>query len=42
MHSGIVAPGDLPAAVVEVCGRSRREQLNTFVRAVVAHGRRAR
>ena len=35
VHSGIVAPGDLPAAVVEVCGTSRREQLNTFVRAVV-------
>jgi dGTPase len=35
VHSGIVAPGDLPAAVAEICGTSRREQLNTFVRAVV-------
>ena len=35
VHSGIVDPADLPAAVVEVCGASRREQLNTFVRAVV-------
>ena len=35
VHSGIVGPADLPAAVVEVCGRSRREQLNTFVRAVM-------
>ena len=35
MHAGIVAPDDLPADVVEVCGRTRREQLNTFVRAVV-------
>jgi dGTPase len=35
IHAGIVAPDDLPAEVVEVCGRTRREQLNTFVRAVV-------
>jgi dGTPase len=35
VHSGIVMPDDLPAGVVEVCGASRREQLNTFVRAVV-------
>ncbi|MCW2811225.1 MAG: hypothetical protein JWP61_1683 [Friedmanniella sp.] len=36
VHAGIVAPGALPAEVVGVCGRSRREQLSTFVRAVVA------
>ena len=36
MHAGIVDPRDLPAEVTEICGRTRREQLNTFVRAVVA------
>lgn len=35
VHAGIVDPRDLPADVVEVAGRSRREQLGTFVRAVV-------
>jgi dGTPase len=35
IHAGIVAPDDLPHEIVEVCGRTRREQLNTFVRAVV-------
>jgi dGTPase len=35
IHAGIVAPDDLPAEIVAVCGRTRREQLNTFVRAVV-------
>ena len=35
IHAGIVAPDDLPQEIVEVCGRTRREQLNTFVRAVV-------
>lgn len=35
IHAGIVAPADLPDEIVEVCGRTRREQLNTFVRAVV-------
>ncbi len=43
VHAGIVTLDDLPAEVVEICGRTRREQLNTFVRAVVAtvgeHGR---
>jgi len=34
IHAGIVADADLPAEVTEVCGRSRRDQLNTFVRAV--------
>jgi dGTPase len=34
VHAGIVDPGELPDAVAAVCGRSRREQLNTFVRAV--------
>jgi dGTPase len=35
IHAGIIAPDDLPSEIIEVCGRSRREQLNTFVRAVV-------
>ena len=34
VHAGIVAESDLPAEVATVCGRSRREQLNTFVRAL--------
>ncbi len=36
VHAGIVDPRDLPAEVAEVCGRTRREQLRTFIRAVVA------
>jgi dGTPase len=35
VHAGIVDPEDLPPEVVEVCGSTRRTQLNTFVRAVV-------
>jgi len=35
VHAGIVQPDDLPAEVAEVAGRSRREQLGTFVRAVI-------
>ena len=35
MHAGIVDRGDIPAEVAEVCGRTRREQLRTFVRAVI-------
>jgi dGTPase len=35
IHAGIVAPNDLPDEIVDVCGRTRREQLNTFVWAVV-------
>lgn len=35
IHAGIVTPGDLPAEVVEVAGATRREQLATFIRAVV-------
>ena len=35
IRAGIVAVDDLPGEVVKVCGRTRREQLNTFVRAVV-------
>ena len=35
IHSGIVGPDDLPDEVAAVCGRTRRQQLNTFVRAVV-------
>jgi len=35
VHAGIVDARDVPAEVVEVAGRTRREQLGTFVRAVV-------
>jgi dGTPase len=35
IHAGIVAPDDLPSEIVQVCGRTRREQLNTFIRAAV-------
>ena len=35
IRAGIVVPDDLPDAIVDVCGRTRRQQLNTFVRAVV-------
>jgi len=35
VHAGIVDLDELPAEVVEVCGRTRRDQLSTFVRAVV-------
>jgi len=35
VHAGIVAADDLPDSVVAVAGRTRREQLSTFVRAVV-------
>ena len=35
IHAGILRPDDLPDEIVEVCGRTRRQQLNTFVRAVV-------
>jgi len=42
IHAGIVSPADVPAEVADVCGRTRRAQLSTFVRAVVsaidAHG----
>ena len=36
IHAGVVALDDLPDEIVEVCGRTRREQLNAFVQAVVA------
>jgi dGTPase len=35
VQAGIVSAADLPAEVAEVCGRSRREQLGTFIGAVV-------
>jgi dGTPase len=35
IHAGIIAPDDLPGEIIDVCGRTRREQLNTFVRSVV-------
>ena len=33
--AGIVAPDDLPDEVAAVCGRSRRQQLHTFISALV-------
>ena len=36
VHAGILAASDVPAQVTEVCGSTRREQLRTFVHAVVA------
>ena len=35
VHAGILDAADIPAEVADVCGRSRREQISTFVRAVV-------
>lgn len=35
VHAGIVSLADLPDEVVEVAGDSRREQLSTFIRAVI-------
>jgi dGTPase len=35
IHAGIVSPDDLPAEIIEVCGPTRREQLNTLVKAVI-------
>ncbi len=35
-RTGIVSPAELPAEVAAVCGRDRRSQIRTFVRAVVA------
>jgi dGTPase len=35
VHAGIVAESDIPAEVADVCGRSRRQQLRTFVRGVI-------
>ena len=39
-HAGIVSVTDLPPEVGEVCGRSRGEQLETFIRGLVASARR--
>ncbi|MCL1841042.1 MAG: HD domain-containing protein, partial [Propionibacteriaceae bacterium] len=36
VHAGIVAPGDIPATVADVCGTTRSEQLHTFINAMVA------
>ncbi|HYP44038.1 MAG TPA: HD domain-containing protein [Propionibacteriaceae bacterium] len=42
IHAGIITADDVPDEVAEVCGRTRRSQLSTFVRAAVraidAHG----
>ena len=35
VHAGVVAPGDLPPEVAELCGSSRRLQLHAFISAVV-------
>src|SRR5699024_8101821 len=35
VRAGIVTERDLPPAVAEVCGRDRRTQLSTFIRAVI-------
>jgi dGTPase len=35
VRAGIVSPADVPADVAEVCGRTRNEQLATFVGALV-------
>jgi dGTPase len=35
VHAGIVELGDLPDEITDVCGRTRRDQLSTFIRAVV-------
>ncbi len=34
-HAGIVDLDDVPAEVAEVCGRTRREQLSTFIRSII-------
>jgi dGTPase len=36
VRAGIVSPADVPADVAAVCGRTRKEQLATFVGALVA------
>lgn len=36
VHAGIVRSDDVPTQIAEVCGRTRREQLHTFVRAALA------
>ncbi len=35
IHAGIVSAEELPEEVVAICGATRREQLGTFVRAVI-------
>jgi dGTPase len=41
VSAGVVPAADLPALVVERCGRSRRDQIDAFVSAVVAGTRSA-
>jgi dGTPase len=36
VHTGIVDVADLPPEIAAVCGRDRRQQLSTFIRAVIA------
>ncbi len=35
IHAGVLSPADLPDSIAQVAGRTRREQLATFVAAVV-------
>lgn len=35
VRAGIVDTRDVPSAIAEVCGRGRRQQLNTFIRAII-------
>ncbi len=35
VHAGILTESDIPAEVADVCGRTRRQQLRTFVRGVI-------
>lgn len=36
VHSGLLSADDVPNEVAEVAGRTRRQQINTFVRAIIA------
>lgn len=35
IHVGIIAPTDLPDEIADVCGRTRRDQIRTFVRSII-------
>ncbi|MGL5857866.1 MAG: HD domain-containing protein [Angustibacter sp.] len=35
VHAGLVSPADVPDQVVEVCGRTRAQQLDTFIGALI-------
>ncbi|MDR1833190.1 MAG: HD domain-containing protein [Propionibacteriaceae bacterium] len=36
IRAGIISESDVPAEIAAVCGRTRREQLSTFIRAMIA------